>query len=197
MRSIRKTPVLGLLSALAIAAGGCSRAPAEEALKAAEAALEAARPSVEKYAPTEIKPLSEAAATAKAQLARGNYKAALSGAQSLTARTQAAAEVAKKKKEELAGAFDALKAKLPGQVQVLRARLAALARNPTLPVDMDQETVETARANLDRLAEGWEDALAKFDRDDVVQAVEQAEKLRAQVEEMARAFPAGSASARR
>jgi hypothetical protein len=47
MRSIRKTPVLGLLSALAIAAGGCGRAPAEEALKAAEAALEAARPSVE------------------------------------------------------------------------------------------------------------------------------------------------------
>jgi DNA repair exonuclease SbcCD ATPase subunit len=187
-----------VLPAIALLAAGCGRGPAEQALKAAEAAFEAARPAVEKYVPAQIKPLTDAVAAARAELKRGNYKAALATAESLTVKTKAAAEAASRKKDELAGVFGGLKASLPGRVQALRKRLDALARNPALVADMDQETVATARANLDRLAEAWNDAASKFDRDDVVQAVEQAEKVRARLEEMGRAFlPAASASARR
>jgi hypothetical protein len=178
-------------------AAACGRGPAEEALKAAEAALDAARPAVEKYVPAEMKALTDAAATARAQLKRGNYKAALAAAASLEAKAKAASEAARKKKDELQASFAALEKSLPGEVQALRTRLAALARGAAASADMDQETVETARANLDRLAQSWDEARQKLGRDDVVQAVEQAEKVKSQLEEMARAFlPAKRASVR-
>jgi len=186
-----------LVAAVVLLAAACGRGPAEEALKAAEASLDAARPAVEKYVPAEMKALTDAAATARAQLKRGNYKAALAAAESLDAKAKAASEAALKKKDELRATFAGLEASLPGQVQALRARLAALARGAASSADMDQETVETARANLDRLAQSWDEARAKLGKDDVVQAVEQAEKVKSQLEEMARAFlPAKRASVR-
>ena len=192
-----RRPLAPLVAALVLLAAACGRGPAEEALKAAEASLDAARPAVEKYIPAEMKALTDAASAARAQLKRGNYKAALAAAASLEAKAKVASEAARKKKDELQASFAALEKTLPGEVQALRKRLAALARGDASSADMDQETVETARANLDRLAKSWDEARQKLGRDEVVQAVEQAEKVKTQLEEMARAFlPAKRASAR-
>jgi len=185
MRSALRGTAL-LAAALFVVA--CGKGPAEQALKAANTALEAARPEVEKYVPSEFQQLTDSAAAAKAQLDKGDYRAALESAQALLPRIQAAVEAAKKKKDELIATFGALKGSLPGMVEALGARLTSLAAMKKLPAGLDKAGVAAAQANLGGVTRSWAEALASFDKGDVVQAVDQANKVKGTVEEMAKAF---------
>jgi hypothetical protein len=181
------------LLAAALFLVACGKGPAEQAIKAADAALQAARPEIEKYVPSEFAQLTQGLAAAKAQFDKGDYKGALASAQDLVPKIQAAVEAAKKKKEELIAAFTQLKASLPGMVQGLTSQLAALAAAKKLPAGVDKATVEAAQSNLGGVTKTWTDALASFEKGDVIQAVDQANKVKAAVEELAKAFPAPAA----
>ena len=118
MRNLSRVLPILLLSALASA---CGKAPAEQALKAADAALAAARPEVEKYVPAEWQAFSGAATAAKAQFDQGDYKEALASAQALVPKIQAAVIAAENKKKELMTAFEAMKGSLPGMLERSRS----------------------------------------------------------------------------
>lgn len=178
---------LALVAVCALAAA-CGKAPAEQALKAADAALEAARPDVEKYVPAELGPLESAASAAKAQFEKGDYAAALKSAQDLLPRIQAAVAAAKAKKDELMASFNLMKDSLPGLVEGLTARVTELAALKKLPKGIDKAAVTAAQADLGDVTKSWGDALATFGRGDVVQAVEAATKVKTKVEEMTRAL---------
>jgi hypothetical protein len=178
------------LLAAALLLVACGRGPAEQAIKAADAALLAARPEIEKYVPSDFTQLTQGLASAKAQFQRGDYKGALASAQDLVPKVQAAVEAAKKKKDELITAFTQLKASVPGMKDALSAQLAALAsEKKKMPAGLDMATVEAAQSNLAGVTKTWNDALASFDKGDVILAVDQANKVKAAVEEAARAFP--------
>lgn len=180
------------LCVLALAAA-CGKGPAEQALAAASSAFDQARPELEQYVPDDLKSISDELSKAKGAFDRGDYKRALSFGQSVLLKVQGALEGARRKKDELVAAFTQLKASLPARVDSLRRRLGELARATSLPADLDQATVETAQANLETVGKAWSEALSKFDSGDVVNAVTQANDVRVQVEEMAKAFlPAGA-----
>ena len=178
---------LALVAVCALAAA-CGKAPAEQALKAADAALEAARPDVEKYVPAELEQLQSVASAAKAQFEKGEYAAALKSAQDLLPRIQAAVAAAKAKKDELVASFNQMKDSLPGMVESLTARVTQLAAMKKLPKGIEKAAVTAAQADLGDVTKGWGDALATFGKGDVIQAVEAATKVKTKVEEMTRAL---------
>lgn len=185
---------LAVVAVCALAAA-CSKAPAEQALKAADAALEAARPEVEKYVPAEFGQLTSAASAAKAQFEKGDYAEALKSAQDLMPKIQAAVAAAKAKKDELVASFNQMKDSLPGMVQGLTARVTELAAMKKLPKGIEKSAVTAAQADLGDVTKGWSDALASFGKGDVIQAVDAATKIKAKVEEMSKSLappaPAG------
>ena len=187
-----RTPsrALGVVGA-ALFAVACGKGAAEQALATASAAIEQAKPEVEKYLPGESKQMSDGLRAAKASFDKGDYKRTLTLAQALIPQVQAAVDAAAKKKDELVASFNQLKASVPGMVDSLKRRLTQLAAAPTLPADLDQETVATAQANLGSVAAAWTDALAKFDSGDVIAAVTKANDVKEKVEEMAKVIPPG------
>jgi hypothetical protein len=176
-------------------ASACGKSAAEQALAAASVACDQAKPAIEKYVPGNFKPISDSLAHARAAFERGDYKGALASAQALMPRIQAALDAANQKKDELVASFRQLQGSLPAQVDSLKRRLAQLAAASTLPADLDRETVETAKANLDSVSKAWAEALSRFDSGDVVGAVAQANDVKTKVEEMARVF--GTAPAKK
>ncbi len=185
MRKLTRVLPILLLFALASA---CGKAPAEQALKAADAALEAARPEAQKYVPAEWQVLSGVAAAAKAQFDQGNYKEALALAQTLPAKSQAAVIAAQNKKKALMAGFDAMKDRLPGMVDVLSKQLAAYAAMKKLPAGIDKGAVAAAQAELPSVTQNWANALTAFDAGDVIQALDNAIQARTRLDELSKTF---------
>jgi hypothetical protein len=181
MRSIsRLIPVL-LVSVLAMA---CGKAPAEQALKAADAAIEAARPQVEKFVPAEWQALSDGAAAAKAQFDKGQYKEAMTAAQALLPQVQAAVTAAESKKQQLTTAFEALKGSLPGALDALSKQVTAYAAMKKLPAGLDKAAVAAAQAELPNVNQAWTAATTAFDGGDVMKAFDGAMQVKSKVDEL-------------
>lgn len=185
MRTLsRILPVL-LFSVLAAA---CGKAPAEQALKAADAAIAAAQPEVEKFAPAEWSALTADAAAARAQFDKGEYKEALAGAQALLPKVQAAVAAASAKKTELIATFTALKTSLPGVVDALTKQLAAYAAMRKLPAGIDKAAVAAAQAELPNVTAAWTSAVAAFDGGDLVKGVQVANEVKAKLDDLSKTF---------
>ena len=97
MRSLKTSA--GVLLFLALAAGGCNRGPAEEALVVAEQTLEDAKANLERFAPEKLARLSRALAEARGALAEGRYTEALRVAQELPSQVHRAIAVADRRRE--------------------------------------------------------------------------------------------------
>jgi tetratricopeptide (TPR) repeat protein len=188
LRSIDKSAVVLLL--LGLAAAGCNRGPAEEALGVAEQALTDAQADLERFAPEKLAPLRRALADARAALAEGRYTEALRVAQELPARTRRAVEAADRRRTaELAVAWDDISRTLPAQLARLRARIAGLALTPGPGASPDGGRLEAARGELRALGATWEEATATFAGGDVAQALTMAHDVGTRAEALARALP--------
>lgn len=185
MRTLsRILPVL-LFTVLAAA---CGKAPAEQALKAADAALAAAQPEVQKFAPAQWTALSADAAAAKAQFEKGEYKEALAGAQALLPKTQAAVAAASAKKTELIATFTALKATMPSALDALSKQLAAYASMRKLPAGIDKAAVANAQVELPIVQAAWQNASTAFENGDMANGVALASQIQTKVEELSKTF---------
>ncbi len=197
MRSIKRILPMLLLAAFAAA---CGKAPAEAALKASDTALEAARPQVEKFVPAEWKSLSDEAAAAKALFEKGDYKEAMTAAQGLLPKIQAAVTAAGAKQQELTAAFEGMKASLPTTLEALGKQLETYAAMKKLPAGVDKAAVTAAQADLPNVSQAWGEAVKAFEGGDLIKAFESGMAVKGKVEEMARTFlptatdetPAGS-----
>jgi hypothetical protein len=178
---LRILKLTAVLIACSIAAA-CGKAPAEAALKAADAAIEAAKPEVEKYLPSEFASLSDAARAAHGKFAQGDYKGALEGAQGLPAKVQAAVAAAAAKKEELSRAWATLSASLPKTIESLKAQVAKLSALKKLPAGLDKAKLESAKSALGPMTQSWADAGEAFNSGNIPRAVEKATALNAQAE---------------
>ncbi len=185
MRTLTRVLPILLLSAFAAA---CGKGPAEEALKAADAAIAAAQPEVQKFVPAEWTSLQTDAAAAKAQFDQGNYKEALAGAQALVPKTQAAVAAAQAKKTELIATFTALKTALPATLDTLGKQLTAYASMKKLPAGIDKAAVKAAQDELPNVSAAWAAASAAFDAGELVKAVDTANQVKAKVDDLAKTF---------
>ncbi len=164
--------LFGLFAAVAALAAGCSKAPAETALKAADHAVASASPEGEKFAPEQFKALMEAAKSAHEQFARGDYAAAKASADTVVTDAHDVVRAAAAKKEEVTKAWGELQGQVPTMGDAIRAKLNELGAMKKLPKGFDRARLEEAKAGLAAFDQAWGGASAAAQSGDVISAVE-------------------------
>jgi hypothetical protein len=155
----RYVRVLAILAPLALLYG-CSRAPAEASIKAAEQAVEATRPVAEKLVPDQFKTLTDSLAAAKDKFAKGEYSGALNDSKDIPARANEVVAAAKAKKDELTKSWEAVSKDVTGMVAAITAKVGELSAMKKLPKGMDKAKVDAARTGLDAVTKAWGEAAA-------------------------------------
>lgn len=136
---------------------GCAsdKAPAEAAIKAAEAAVSATVAEWGKYVPDQGKSLQAALAAIKEKFAKGEYTAAMNDAKSLTDTTKEVASAASAKKAELAKAWGDLSAGMPKVLDAIKGRVDILSKSKKLPANLTAEKFASAKSGLDEMTQQW------------------------------------------
>lgn len=192
---MRKLFVVGLMI-LALLATGCSKAPAEAALKVADEAIAKVKPEAEKYVPEQFAALTAAAADAKAKFDAKDYKGALAAAQELPAKADEAMKAAAAKKDELMKQWADMQGSLPAMVQGLTEKVTGLAAMKKLPKGVDAAMVETAKTSLADVTSGWTAATEAYNGGDVMGAVAKAGDVKTKADELSKMLEAVPAPAK-
>jgi hypothetical protein len=184
---MRKLLILALMI-LPLAVVGCSKGPAEAALKAADEAIAKVKPEAEKYVPAELKGLADAAAEAKTKFDAGDYSAALAGAKELPARAADVAKAAAAKKDELTAKWNEFQGSLPGVVQGLTDKVNTIATMKRLPKGFEAAQLESAKTSLSDVTGIWTAATEAFAGGDVAAALAKAGDVKTKAEELTKAL---------
>ncbi len=169
-----------VLAGLLLAACASDQGPAETALKAAEGALNSAAAEAAKYVPDQVKAAQDQLKGLKDSLAKGDYKAVLSGAGDLTAKVQAMGSAVAAKKAELAKSWQDVSSGLPKVVDAIKSRVDILSKAKKLPATVDKAAVEGAKSGLEAIDKTWNDAQASFKSGNVADALAKAQTVKAQ-----------------
>jgi hypothetical protein len=173
---------LPLAIAAILCACGMQKEAAQEALAETEHAVSSLRSDAASVAPDELAALDESLAGLKADLARQDYRAVVSGAPVLMARVGALQQrIIAKKAEQAARAarltesWNALVAEVPDLVNAVNARVDSLAHTSKLLAGMDRTAFEATRAAAIEMTQSWQQALGAFANDNMEEAVGSAE----------------------
>lgn len=186
---MRKLLVVGLM-VLPLLAAGCSKGPAEAALKAADEAIAKVAPDAEKFVPDQFKTLTEAAAAAKASFDKGDYAAALASAKDLPTKATEVATAAAAKKDELMGQWNVLAKDMPILVADWQKKFDELAASKKLPKTATPERIEELRGKLAEVNATWTKATDAFNAGDLKGALENGAGVKAAVDWMQTAWDA-------
>jgi hypothetical protein len=151
---------------------GCSKGPAEAALKAADEAIAKAKPEAEKFVPEQFKALTDAAAAAKANFDKGDYAAVLTAAKDLPAKAAEVMTAATAKKDELTGQWNELGKVIPAKMLDLTDKVNALAAMKKLPKGVDAARVEEIKGKLAEMTGAWTKATEAFGSGDIMGAIQ-------------------------
>jgi len=174
------------LVVLVLFAAACSsqQKPAEEAIKAAEAAIDSAKGEAAKYIPDEVKGLQDQLQAAKDALAKKDYKAALSAAKDLPGKAKDLAAAAEAKKTELTKTWEEMSGSLPKMVEAIKSRVDVLSKTKKLPANIDKAKLDAVKAGLPELTQMWGDAQKAFSDGSLADAVSKATTLKDKAAEM-------------
>jgi len=182
---MRKLFVVGIMI-LALLAAGCSKAPAEAALKVADEAVAKVKPEAEKYVPEQFNALTASVADARAKFDAKDYKGALAAAQEIPAKADEAMKAAAAKKDELMKQWADLQGSLPTVVQGLTEKITGLAAMKKLPKGVDAAMVETAKTSLADVTSGWTAATAAYTEGDITGAIAKAGDVKMKAESLSK-----------
>ena len=157
MKSILSV-VACLLFAVALAACSNQKAPAEQALKAAEEALNSTKAEAMKYVPDQVKAVEDALKVAKDTFAKGDYAGAISAATAVTAKAKDLVPASAAKKAELTKDWEELNAGMPMTIFAIQSRVDALSKSKKLPKNLDKAKLESARSGLVEVSKSWDEA---------------------------------------
>lgn len=183
VRGVICAMVLVLLSACA-----SDKAPAEQAIKGAEAAITQVKAEVAKWIPDQARALDASLAAVKDKFAKGDYKAVLAEAPALAAQAQSVAAAAAAKKAELTKSWEEMSAGLPKMVEAVKSRVDILSKSKKLPANVTKEQFETAKTGLAAATQGWTDAMAAYTGGNIVDAVAKANTVKAKTVEALQAL---------
>ena len=156
--------LLGLAAVLVV---GCAnqKGPAEQAVAGAETALAAVRDEAQKYVPDRLQAVDAQLAALKDSLAKGDYRAALTGAPTVNSAIRSLKDAAEAKKADagvaLARAKDAWG---PLSTEVLRVvdetekQVTALSKSHHLPKGVTKDRLAAAKSGVDSLKSMWSEA---------------------------------------
>jgi hypothetical protein len=173
--------VKGILWATALvllASCASDKGPAEQAVKAAEAAVAGVREEAAKWAPDQVRALDALLTALKDKFAKGDYKAVLAEAPAISSRTKEVAAAAAAKKAELTKSWDEMNVGLPKMLAAVKSRVDILSQSKKLPAAVTKERFESAKAGLADATKGWEEATAAYAKGDVASAVARADGVK-------------------
>jgi len=176
--------LLGLAAVLVV---GCAnqKGPAEQAVAGAETALAAVRDDAQKYVPDRLQAVDAQLAALKDSLAKGDYRAALTGAPTVNSAIRSLKDAAEAKKADagvaLARAKDAWG---PLSTEVLRVvdetekQVTALSKSHHLPKGVTKDRLAAAKSGVDSLKSMWSEASSASASGDFTTAVTKAQAVR-------------------
>jgi hypothetical protein len=167
-----------MMGLVLLSACASDKAPAEQALKSAEAAVAGVTAQAGKWLPDQTRALDASLASLKDKFAKGDYKAVLAEAPALSSRAKEVATAAAAKQAELTKTWETLSANLPQLVAAVKSRVDILSQAKKLPATVSKEKLEAAKAGLADATKGWEDASAAFKGGNVADAVAKADTVR-------------------
>lgn len=170
--------IIWMMALVLLSACASDKAPAEQALKSAEAAVAAVTAQAGKWLPDQTRALEASLASLKDKFAKGDYKAVLAEAPAVAGRAKEVAAAAAAKQAELTATWETLSANLPQMVAAVKSRVDILSQAKKLPATVSKEKLEAAKAGLADATKGWEDANAAFKGGNVADAVAKADAVK-------------------
>ncbi len=181
------------LTAITLVLGACAnqKEPAEKAVAQVESALAEFRTDAEKFAAEELKSVDESVAKLKANLAKKDYKAVVTGAPSVSSSVTSLKDTVAKAKidaETVAAAAQAewgeLNTSVPQLVEAIQSRVDTLTKSRKLPKELDKATFETLKTDFEAVKADWSSATAEFTAGAASDAVRKARAARVKAEEI-------------
>jgi entry exclusion lipoprotein TrbK len=183
--------VLATLAAVLVAGCQNQRAPAQQAVNAAETALTNIRDAANHYAPEQLQAVDAQLNSAKDSLAKGDYKAVLAGMPALNAAIKDLGDTATAKQQ----AADAANAKakddwgpmstdVPKMVDAISSRVDILSKSHHLPKGVTKDSLAAARSAVDSMKSAWGDASNAATSGDYATAVSKGQGVREQASQV-------------
>jgi len=179
--------LLAMLVALAVAGCAMQKAPAEQAVAAAETSLAAIRDIAQKYAPDQLQAVEDQLTAMKDSLTKGDYKGVLAAAPALTSAINSLKSAAEAKKADaeaaLAKAKDAWGATstdVPKMVDAIQSKVDALTKSHHLPKGVTKDDLASAKSGLDAMKAAWSEAAGAASSGDFTTAMSKAQAVKDQ-----------------
>lgn len=154
--------IVAVLFAFSLAACASGKAPAEQAIKAAEEAFNAVKAEAVKYVPDQVKAVEDTLNAAKDSFAKKDYAGATAAATSVTAKSKELVSAAAAKKTELTNKWNELSGGLPKMIDAIKSRVDTLSKSKKLPANLDKAKLEGAKNGLAEINKLWDDANSSF-----------------------------------
>ena len=176
--------VLALAFCFTLISCNTAKAPADAAIKAADAALAGVKTDAAVYVPDQLKAVEDALASAKANFQKGEYTQALADAKDLAGKAKDLATAISAKKDELTKSWQDMSAGLPGMVSAIQSRINILAKSRKLPAGLDKEKFESAKTSLAGITQTLTEATDAFKSGNVMDAVNKATTVKEKAAEI-------------
>lgn len=182
---MRITRILTAVLMACVCAGlGCTKGPAEQALKAADEAIQAAQPAVQPYVPEQWRLLTDAAEAAHNDFERGNYKAALDAAKAIPGRIEEVKTLAQARKDELAMIWQQMATTAPAMLATMAAKVNEITSTNKMPPGMTREAFDAGKAEMANLIGLWSEAQTAYQTGDVATATEMGAQVKTRAEDL-------------
>jgi hypothetical protein len=183
--------VLATLAVVLVAACANQRAPAEQAITAAESALTNIRDMANRYAPDQLQAVDAQLNGVKDSLAKGDYKGvmaampalntAISNLKDTATANQQQAEAASAKAKD---AWGPLSSDVPKMVDAISSRVDILSKSHHLPKGVTQDSLAAAKSGLDSMKSAWSDASNAATSGDYTTAVSKGQAVKDQASQI-------------
>jgi DNA repair exonuclease SbcCD ATPase subunit len=181
----RKTGcILAALLGMALFVAGCDNAQkqaTEAAIDAAQAAINAVQDEADKYVPDQLQAAQNALQSAKDSVGKGDYQAALNAARDAADKAKDLATAAAAKRDEWTKEWAQTSTSMPKSLDEIRARLNAYSHGAHMPAGMDQKALDDAKAQYEKLKQGWADATASATHGNIGDAISKATDLKGMI----------------
>jgi hypothetical protein len=183
--------MLPLLAAVFIIGCQNQRAPAEQAVAAAESALTNIRDMATHYAPDQLQTVDAQLAQAKDSLAKGDYKGVLAAMPALNSAISNLKDTATAKQQEAEAAsakakdvWGPLSSDVPKMVDAISSRVDILSKSHHLPKGVTKDTLAAAKSGLDSMKSAWSDASTAATSGDYTTAVSKGQAVKDQASQI-------------
>ncbi|HYX73122.1 MAG TPA: hypothetical protein VE819_00365 [Steroidobacteraceae bacterium] len=183
--------VLATLAAVLLAACQNQRAPAEQAVAAAESSLTNIRDAASHYAPDQLQAVDAQLNSVKDSLSKGDYKGVLAAIPALNTAINSLRDTATAKQQEAAAANDKAKdawgpmsTDVPKMVDALQSRVDILSKSHHLPKGVTKDSLTAAKTAVDSMKSAWSDASNAATSGDYATAVSKGQAVRDQASQV-------------